>query len=136
MFVRRRGRGAVQSDPGFLSCGFKWCREPAGDVQRLKKCFRRPHSDRYSYTLKSVKTCSAQPIRADKMPPRCFYSDRVCIDLKRSQLTLMDNYTHVLLPDALRPQELKSVQTCGKTCIQSNTQALPRTQRWRVLCVP
>lgn len=35
----------VQSDPGFLSCGFKWCGGPAGDVHGLKKRFRRPHSD-------------------------------------------------------------------------------------------
>lgn len=35
----------VQSDPGFLSCGFKWCGGPAGDVHGLKKRFQRPHSD-------------------------------------------------------------------------------------------
>jgi len=64
----------VQSDPGFLSCGFKWCGEPAGDVQGLKKCFRRPHSDRrsctHSYTqahTKSMKTCTEQLIQTDEM---------------------------------------------------------------------
>lgn len=43
------GLGVVQSDPRFLSCGFKWCGETAGDVQGLKKCFRRPRSDTYCY---------------------------------------------------------------------------------------
>ena len=107
-----RRRGAVQSDPGFLSCGFKWCGEPAGDVHGLKKLFRRPHSYRYGYTQARMhaQTCEEMHWTTD-------------IDAQNEQsackLTQVEVLTHKQASDSnLDRVDKADIGACRHTCAQ------------------